>query len=199
MGKKNDGAIFLELPETEEWKKLGLPKELGNNLKMVYQRKEKDKPAEFLEVWNPDKEYPSSCIITNVSSTLGGFKLMQAGTEIVNMQGTSKDPKHGYNSWIDFMRAAYQKIGLENGLVGGCPVDNYIYERDENGDEIAIPCAHSVYPAGAHVYEMVGGQIDPNNFYLVSLCSRHNKAGTIRTYMKLEQAVLAIKLNNFMK
>ena len=57
MGKKNDGAIFLELPETEEWKKLGLPKELGNNLKMVYQRKEKDKPAEFLEVWNPDKEY----------------------------------------------------------------------------------------------------------------------------------------------
>ena len=29
--------------------------------------------------------------------------------------------------------------------------------------------------------------------------SRHNKAGTIRTYMKLEQAVLAIKLNNFMK
>ena len=54
MGKKNDGAIFLELPETEEWKKLGLPKELGNNLKMVYQRKEKDKPAEFLEVWNPD-------------------------------------------------------------------------------------------------------------------------------------------------
>lgn len=56
-----------------------------------------------------------------------------------------------------------------------------------------------VYPAGAHVYEMVGGQIDPNNFYLVSLCSRHNKAGTIRTYMKLEQAVLAIKLNNFMK
>lgn len=24
MGKKNDGAIFLELPETEEWKKLGL-------------------------------------------------------------------------------------------------------------------------------------------------------------------------------
>ena len=22
MGKKNDGAIFLELPETEEWKKL---------------------------------------------------------------------------------------------------------------------------------------------------------------------------------
>ena len=90
MGKKNDGAIFLELPETEEWKKLGLPKELGNNLKMVYQRKEKDKPAEFLEVWNPDKEYPSSCIITNVSSTLGGFKLMQAGTEIVNMQGTSK-------------------------------------------------------------------------------------------------------------
>lgn len=74
-----------------------------------------------------------------------------------------------------------------------------IYERDENGDEIAIPCAHSVYPAGAHVYEMVGGQIDPNNFYLVSLCSRHNKAGTIRTYMKLEQAVLAIKLNNFMK
>ena len=144
MGKKNDGAIFLELPETEEWKKLGLPKELGNNLKMVYQRKEKDKPAEFLEVWNPDKEYPSSCIITNVSSTLGGFKLMQAGTEIVNMQGTSKDPKHGYNSWIDFMRAAYQKIGLENGLVGGCSVDNYIYERDENGDEIAIPCAHSV-------------------------------------------------------
>ena len=134
MGKKNDGAIFLELPETEEWKKLGLPKELGNNLKMVYQRKEKDKPAEFLEVWNPDKEYPSSCIITNVSSTLGGFKLMQAGTEIVNMQGTSKDPKHGYNSWIDFMRAAYQKIGLENGLVGGCSVDNYIYERDENGD-----------------------------------------------------------------
>ena len=195
MGKKNDGAIFLELPETEEWKKLGLPKELGNNLKMVYQRKEKDKPAEFLEVWNPDKEYPSSCIITNVSSTLGGFKLMQAGTEIVNMQGTSKDPKHGYNSWIDFMRAAYQKIGLENGLVGGCSVDNYIYERDENGDEIAIPCAHSVYPAGAHVYEMVGGQIDPNNFYLVSLCSRHNKAGTIRTYMKLEQAVLAIKLD----
>ena len=45
MGKKNDGAIFLELPETEEWKKLGLPKELGNNLKMVYQRKEKDKPC----------------------------------------------------------------------------------------------------------------------------------------------------------
>ena len=71
---------------------------------MVYQRKEKDKPAEFLEVWNPDKEYPSSCIITNVSSTLGGFKLMQAGTEIVNMQGTSKDPKHGYNSWIDLDR-----------------------------------------------------------------------------------------------
>ena len=68
---------------------------------------------------------------------------MQAGTEIVNMQGTSKDPKHGYNSWIDFMRAAYQKIGLENGLVGGCSVDNYIYERDENGDEIAIPCAHT--------------------------------------------------------
>lgn len=109
---------------------------------------------------------------------------MQAGTEIVNMQGTSKDPKHGYNSWIDFMRAAYQKIGLENGLVGGCSVDNYIYERDENGDEIAIPCAHSVYPAGAHVYEMVGGQIDPNNFYLVSLCSRHNKAANCTKHIR---------------
>lgn len=47
MGKKNDGAIFLELPETEEWKKLGLPKELGNNLKWYINGKKRINQQSF--------------------------------------------------------------------------------------------------------------------------------------------------------
>ena len=139
----------------------------------------------ILELYNPDKEYDSDCIIAPLSSTYRGTKLIKKGTTFSNVDGSLND-KNPYSApWIGIMRLVYDVLRVNSQDLNNCCATPYYYNwEDEEFDRM-----HSGDVVGGHVYIAEGDDV-----FLLPICISHNNLNSEMGYMMLERDILAIEL-----
>ena len=132
-----------------------LPPEVSRDLMRVY------RDGEFVESYDPDKEYGSDCSFITVESTFAGTFNFAVNAAFANVRGSTRDPKINNQSWIALWTATFHNAGPQ-GI-----------------------CASTTFPAGfACGGNIVGGHIvsgtqwrsppQGSTVYIIPICHNHN-------------------------
>lgn len=145
--------LYAPLPE--------LPPEVYERLCAVYHN------DEFVEMYDPEKEYTSEHSLIHLFSVYGGKgKLATATTAYANAIDTTHDPKHGLTSWISLWVGCY-------GKPSGCASLNFFGPGKKNnfickGPMVGGHCIKGKLPKKPKK----GGP--PKTVFIIPICNSHN-------------------------
>ena len=207
---------LVNLPPPEFGAKLDFNS--NEDLRVVYRPSEQVPDSyEFHDLWYPEQDYPDGYVAVPFSSTFFGIDSISAGTVIVNVEGSTRDPKpkdkngHKYRTWRHMM----QDYNLQP-CDTCCAETDVIYDSITGQTDESFECTNNgnenesknIFMQGAHVLKDKTTYIRPKDdekLYIVPLCKNHNiyskngyKSGS-GYYMKLRRDQDAIVLINFMK
>ena len=176
----------VNLPFTEEGKKLNMTNELFEVCKVVYQKvpsnndETSDNTANdyrFKSLYNPDIDYGDDCIIVPFQSVFLDIDYWKKGTIFCNVIGSSDDKGHDENN----KKMSWHKLCDTNNIAWHCHAeegkfyrssDNHIFNKF---DDSKYTCINSII--GGHVIkdettpqELVIG----DNVYIIPICKHHN-------------------------
>lgn len=193
---------FLDdLPYTEAGANLKMNELEKDVLRVVYKPSETAPDSyEFYDLWDYKKDYPDDYVAVPVASVLGGVtNEYGAGTEFVNIIGSTDDPKPVADSWIHLM--------IINGVehCDSCCAEPALYDPNTR-QAIAVNFQCHGRIVGGHI---IFGTLSRPGYrgeivHLLPICNAHNimhlpghdvGAGF---YMKLRRRQNALTFNNYL-
>jgi hypothetical protein len=196
--------VYRDFPFSEEGKKLNLSDDLFEKCKLVYKKNCETGKWEYAGMWDGSKITDLKKMVVPVQSVYGGVTIAIAGTEFVNVIGSTYDPiPLLQTSWIGLMKYIYKSNNLPiDGVLDRCCAENGYYVND--GHKFFNDCTGDT--ANPNV---VGGHVlfcrpeeniaYPNTtVYLIPICRSHNRVDGRYYYMKIRSGLYAIKLDHFL-
>ncbi|MGN0424907.1 MAG: hypothetical protein ACI4FY_06250 [Acetatifactor sp.] len=195
----------LDLPATDEWKKLKKERETDKHksvqdydgeeisieeLKVLYKLSEDGKCAILYDLYEDNMEFYGDGITVPFSSVYQGKIERPAGTRFKNIVGTSLHKLSG-ESWI----CAYDRVTNMFTLAccsdGNTYINNYIYKQNICNNKFCECHKFRHNLVGAHVY--VQGVDNSCYAGIVPLCDCHNKQNDC--YMKFIRNTLVMLID----
>ena len=187
MENEKGKAKFVDMPPSKEWLSLFVNEEIAEKCKVVYQKREGEEKAKFLELWNPDKEYDEGCMIAPISSIYRGCMPLSIGTKFKNVTGSTNDPNYYGTSWIGMMCLVYDVLRLDASLLKECCSEQNYYTMYQTEAKERV---HNGMIFGGHVLVEGAG----NRVFLLPICASHNTLDKDEQYMKLNKDIWAVEL-----
>lgn len=187
----------VNLPFTEEGKKLNMTNELFEVCKVVYQKvpSNNDETSDntvndyrFKSLYNPDIDYSDECIIVPFQSVFLKIELWKKGDIFCNVIGSSDDKGHYDDEktkkipWNILLENELKKI--HQNLDWSCQAetnkfyrsgDNYLFEYINENDDPKYKCTNSI--VGGHVLkeEKTPRELaEGSQVYIIPICKHHN-------------------------
>lgn len=176
----------VNLPPSEEGKKLNLSSQKNDQFKAVYKQVENcDDLYEFECIYSPEIDYGEKRIIVPLTSVYNGYERFSKGTNFVNILGSSNDKPYDEQKakkrWKDFAQLANitwechaEKDKFYDSQKRDIPATGKDFECngvDDNGNVIDVNIV------GGHVLmeTTVARRLkEGSNAYIIPICKRHN-------------------------
>ncbi len=152
-------------------------------------------------VWNPKEIYGNEYVIAPLTSIYKDTQYLECGTKVQNVEGSTGDPNPYGSNWIGVIKLVYAVKGYkENTDI--CCLDNNYYNFANNESHILTSHGNNnIY--GGHM--IIAGDKSNNTlkpgsfFYLMHICSGHNKHDCKNDYFKTGMATYAVVMSDFLQ